>query len=230
MTYKELLENSPHYLDWDLEINGKPYQVVKYDGYNNDAYVCFEITKSCNRVNDYFEPYDLNMEMIDCYGVRGEAPTWEIKQEKTKRFKTKWEDTSVRFGCVTTIFRNGVPFFEFGGSEDYAYHKAKSFLVEVLEGPINFHSRFWRDELIDRRINYNGEPALIQRVNIRPFSMWIVPVYGRFKPPHKWDNDGDDLNREHWEEEYAEGLIVESVLNSDIDWYPIEKYYDKSKN
>lgn len=228
MTYKELLEKNPRYLDWDLEINGKPYQVVKYDGYNNEDYVCYEITKSCQQIKDYFVPLYENEEMICCHGVRGEAPTWEIKQEKHKHFKTKWDDTSVRFNCTTTVYRNGVPFFVFPGSEDYAYHKAKSSLVEFLEGPVNFHSRFWRDELIDRKINYNREPAIIQRVNINPFSMWIVPVSGKFKPPHRWDNDDADgcMTRDDWDEEYASGLIVESVLSPDIDWYPKEKLYD----
>ena len=225
MTYKELLDKSPRYLDWDLEIGGKPYQVVKYDGWNNEDYVCYEINKTCVRIKDHFVPTNENLELINCHGVRGESPTWEIKQSKTKRLKTKWGDTDLRFGCLTTIYRNGVPFFEFSGSEDYAYHKAKSFLVEVLDGPVNFHSRFWRDELIGKKINYNGESAIIERVNTGPFSMWIVPVNGKFKPPHRWDTDDEDevLNREHWDEEYASGLIVESVLDPSIDWYPKER-------
>jgi len=221
MTYKELLDKSPQYLDWDLQIKGVPYQVVKYDGWNNEDYVCYPI-KGCTSIKDYFIPTDENLELINCHGVRGEAPTWEIKQEKGKHLKSKWDETSLRFSCLTTIYRNGVSFFEFGGSEDYAYHKAKSFLVEVLEGPINFNSRFWLEELIGRKVNYNGEAAIIDHINFVPFSMWIIPVNGKFKPPHKWDNDGDDLNREHWDEEYASGLIVESVLSPDIDWYPKE--------
>ena len=222
MTYKKLLEKNPQFLDWDLEINGKPYQVVKYDGWNNEDYVCYEIKEFYQRFKDYFVPDDENLEMIKCHGVRGEAPTWEIKQTKSKYLKTKWGETGVRFNCNTVIHRNGVPFFEFPGSEDYAYHKAKASLVEFLEGPVNFHSRFWRDELIGREIDYNGEPAIIKRVNIDPFSMWIVPLSGKFKPPHRWDNDNENgcMTRTDWDEEYAEGLIVESVLSPDIDWYP----------
>jgi hypothetical protein len=225
MTYKDILDKNPQYLDWDLVIHDKPYQVVKYNGWNNEDYACYKIDDSCERVNHYFIPKDENLELMNCYGVRGEAPTWEIKQTKGKYMKTKWGDTSVRFHCNTVIHRNGIPFFQFGGSEDYAYHKAKAYLVEVLDGPVNFHSRFWRDELIGKKINYNGEPAIIERVNTNMFSMWIVPVNGKFKPPHRWDTDDKDacLNREHWDEEYADGLIVESVLSPEIDWYPKEK-------
>lgn len=222
MTYKELLEKSPQFLDWDLELRGKPYQVVKYNGWNTEDYVCYEIDKDCNRVKDYYIPKNENLELVNCYGVRGEAPTWEIKQNKDKYTKTKWGDTSLRFHCNTVIYRNGIPFFQFSGSEEYTYHKAKSYLIEVLDGPVNFHSRFWRDELVGKKIRYNGEPAIIERVNTNMFSMWIVPVNGKFKPPHRWDTDDKDqvLNREYWNEEYASGLVVENVLDSSINWFP----------
>jgi hypothetical protein len=51
--------------------------------------------------------------------------------------------------------------------------------------------------------------------------MWIVPVNDKFDPPPSWDNVSNDIcNRESWDEEYAGGLIVESVLNPSIDWFP----------
>jgi hypothetical protein len=221
MTYNEVLEKNPRFIDWDLEINGKSYQVIRYDGYNSEDYVCFEITPFHKKVNDHYEPEGW-LELYDCHGVRGNAPTWEIKQSKSKTFKTKWGDTRVRFSCVTTVYRNGVSFFQFAGDEDYAYHKAKATLVEVLEGPINFHSRWWKDELINRKIKYDGQSAIIKRVSTSPFSMWIEPVSGKFSPPSRWDHDdpNDGWDRECWNEEYAAGLVVENPLNPSIDWFP----------
>lgn len=225
MTYRELLEKSPRFLDWDFVLHDKPYQVVGYDGYNNEDYACYEINRDCTRKKDYYIPNDLDIEVINCHGVRGNAPNWEISQTKKAWVKTKWGENSVRFTCNTIITRNGVPFFEFGGSEDYAYHKAKSSLIEFLEGPINFHSRFWKEELLGRKIEYNGEPATVSRIGTNPFYMWITPDKGKFKPHHRWDNDDEDdcLNRTDWNEEYAEGLRVDSVLNPDINWYPKDK-------
>lgn len=225
MTYRELLEKNPSYIDWDFELYDKPYQIVRYDGYNNEDYACYEIKPHYKKIKDYFVPDDLDIQVINCHGVRGNAPNWEISQTKKAWTKTKWDETSVRFTCNTVISRNGVPFFEFGGSEDYAYHKAKASLIEFTEGPINFHSRFWREEIEGRKIEYNGEPAIVKRVSVNPFYMWIVPVEGKFKPPHHWDHDDDDfcMNREAWDEEYAEGLRVDSVLSPDINWYPKDK-------
>jgi hypothetical protein len=222
MTYKEILEKDPQFLDWDLEIHGKPYQVIRYKGYNTKDFACFEIREGCERVKNYYIPKNEKLELFDCHGVRNNAPSWEIRQEKSKSFNNKWDDTSVRFNCLTTIYRNGVAFFKFGGNEDYAYHKAKSYLAEVTEGPVGFHSRFWRDELKGNLIKYNGEDARVERVNVNPFQMWIVPVSGKFKPPHAWDNDDKDgcLNRDEWDEEYAEGLAVTDVLDKSINWYP----------
>ncbi len=220
MTYNEVMAEDSRFLDWDLEIYDKPYQVIKYDGYNNEDYVCFEIKSHYQRVKDYFVP-DGDIEVFPCHRVRGNAPSWEIKQSKVKTFKTKWGDTDVRFSCLTTVYRNGDPFFEFGGDEDYAYHKAKSQLVEIWDGPINFHSRWWKDELLNREIRYEGQPAIIKRANSSPFSIWIEPVNDKFSPPSRWDNDSDcGLNREYWDEEYAGGLIVESVLDPSINWFP----------
>tara|TARA_R110002167_G_scaffold45083_1_gene135567 strand:- start:34215 stop:34895 length:681 start_codon:yes stop_codon:yes gene_type:complete len=224
MLYKEVLEKNPRFIDWDLEVNNVPYQIIGYDGYNSEDYCCYPINGSTYKDGDKYIPMDDTIEVSDCYGIRGEAPTWEIKQEKSKYFKTKWGDSSLRMGCTTTVYRNGKPFFKFGGSEDYAYHKAKAMMVEYLEGPINFHSRFWKEELIGRNINYNGQAATIESIGSDPFYMWIEPVNGKFNPPPKWDSDDPDecLNREYWDEEYAEGLRIDCVLSESIDWYPKE--------
>ena len=221
MTYDELMQKDPHFVDWDLEISGKPYQVVRYTGYNNEDYACYEILPTYERVRNHFIPPNGDIEVMDCHGVRGNSPTWEIKQQKFKRCKTKWNETSVRFSCLTKIYRNDVSFFVFGGDENYAYHKAKATLVEYLEGPVNFHSRFWREELLNKKILYNGQAAIIKRVNTNPFQIWIEPVEGRFAPPPSWDNDNRDFcNREEWNSEYAEGLIIEDILRESIDWFP----------
>jgi hypothetical protein len=215
MKYNEALDKNGKHLDWDLVINKKPYQVIRYDGYNKEDYVCFEIKPHYQRVNDYYIP-DENVELILCNGVRTNSPSWEIKQSKEIRLKNKWNETSTRFLCVTTVYRNGIPFFEIGGDEDYSYHKAKSILIENLEGPINFCSRWWKESLLNRIIRYDNQPAIIKRVYTNPFSMWVEPIDGVFSLPSHWDV----VDTDEWNDEYAKGLSIQSVLDSKINWYP----------
>jgi hypothetical protein len=202
--------------NWDLVINGKPYDIWRLDGFihliggkygNNDLWCC---------------PADEEPSFENLIGFDGEAPTWGIQASKGNYVKTKWGDTECRGGGGWTITRNGVPFYE-GGCRDleYGLSKAQAELVKIQEHPIGFGMRDWEDELVGRHIYYHEQPAIITSViGDGQLCAMIAPdkQFTEWFKPHCWysESDGDF----GWDEEWQSmGAIKDDLLILHIWWF-----------
>jgi hypothetical protein len=212
-----------HNLDWDVEIRGLPYQCVTAtyypDGIPDPKQFPYSLGVKLNHClggnfgeNNYYV-YPLFRESNPKRGIRddveyiledpgptkdnlieynGRSVCWSIAFEETNYFR-KGE---IREGGLCTIFRNGKKFYEIGAREmQYGLSKAQYFLMQLQEHPINFWSRKWRDELIDRKIWYNSDPCIIRSIIEDQGCIMIEPdrEYTKLFRPSPWQIDADDV-------------------------------------
>lgn len=206
-----------HLIDWDFELGGEPMQLFKA----GDLY-CHTIGGKDEFTNDmYF--YPLSLEKVtpnDCrpFSDKDLAPRWKIEVEPHCHFKTKWGEESMISSIVAKIYRNGKCFaVKHGFTHNDAYIAAYSFLQELRNHPVDFHSRNWKEELIGRKIYYDNQPALIERVWSDDYScnIYVVPDKTKIKeftPQGHWLEDEE----EYWE--YGEGTSADLTCDK-IYWF-----------
>jgi hypothetical protein len=167
-------------LDWDLVVNGSPYDVYRVPGFvhtvggsfvENDIWCCPMGQKPCAR----------NLAQFD-----GSAPTWGIEVSEMNRVKVKWGEVKIREAVRCVITRNGMPFYEVGaGNLDYALSKARSALTEIQEGPVDVFTRDWDKKLVGRKVYYNGAPAVVTAA-YSGSSVVLIPDGATYFPPPIW--------------------------------------------
>lgn len=172
--------------DWDLEVRGLPYQVVRATyhvdgkkgrfaigypishciggkwGHNNlYAYPLFKERYKKDDGKSEYHWHDEGPTRENLIEFDGEAPTWGIICEETNYFR-KGE---IRKGGNAFITRNGRKFYEIHtGSISYGASSAFKIIAELQEHPCNFSFRNWKKELENRKIWYGSIPAITYHV------------------------------------------------------------------
>lgn len=214
------LEKKSNLIDWDFELNGKPMQLFKA----GDKY-CHSIGGKDDFTNDmYFFPLEIwpNVTPEDCrpFSDRDLAPKWSIHVEPYCSFKTKWGDESMRSSIIAKIYRNGKCFgAKHGFTHNDAYIAAYSYLQKLIDHPVNFFSRNWKSELLNRKIYYDNQPAIVSNVWVDESgcNIYVKPDKEKiagFVPQGHWLEDKDEV--QNWE--YDEGTGAELTCSS-IYWF-----------
>lgn len=221
-------------LDWDLEVRGLPYQIVRanyfVDGINPDQkiwvsgfplchciggryghnnYYCYPLFKQSDEdeARNQYWPDDPGPTRDNIREFSGDAPHWGIVAEGSNYFR-KGE---VRQGARVFITRNNKKFYEIQtGSVSYGLAKAQYILVQLQEHPCNFNSRNWKQELEGRKVWYNDIPAITEHVMEDQGCIMVRPdpdVGIGFKPdPYMVDNGQPTLYYDEKDEAKCEYL------------------------
>jgi hypothetical protein len=175
-------------LDWDLEVRGLPWQVVRayyhvhgindkkiyspgfplchclggqYNENNYYAYPLFKERSDEDIDNNQYWPDDPGPTRHNLIEFSGSAPHWGIVAEGSNYIR-KGE---IRKGARVYITRNNKKFYEImSGSVSYGMSKAQYILAQLQEHPCNFFSRKWKDELEGRKVWYDNIPAIAYHV------------------------------------------------------------------
>lgn len=192
-------------IGWDLEIKGVPYDVYQVDGHihtiggkwgENSYWAC-----PAGETPTYENLVQFN----------GDAPTWGVTFDRVNYTRNKWDEDSVECNGQCWITRNGKKFYEIPARYmDYGLAKAQSLLVDLLEScPLYLAERTWKEQAIGKKIWYDGQPAIIERINDEN-ELWVIPDgIPCFNPPVGWEGDYDD---------YKDGLRT-SLLSTSITWF-----------
>lgn len=141
-------------MDWDVEVKGVPYQVVRIEGYihsigglwgenNLWMYPRFEVPTYDNLVEYYCN---------DC-GV-----CWGIKYEPHNYIRTKWDETECYTSGGATITRNGKDFYFCSGG----IIEAQYLLQDIDEHPLDLNMYGFAEKMIGRKVWWRSEPAIIK--------------------------------------------------------------------
>ncbi len=229
-------------VDWDCEINGYPYQVVRAEyfvdglpkkgnwtmGYplchcsggtygknNYYVYPLFTRTSAQEDTNEYTpcDPGPTKDNLTKFNGKRG--PLWGIQYEPTNHFR-KGE---VRDGNKITITRNNRPFYETHGSMGYGLSNAQVIIDKLQDHPCNFNSRNWRSDVLNRKIWYGYDPAIIKSIISSQGCVMVIPDtrYCKQFKIEPWNVRDDGDTEMYWHDEEPDAKV--DFLYEKINWF-----------
>ena len=195
-------------LDWDVEVNGIPYQIVRAKGYAH----CIGGRLDWGEGNDFWA-YPLNESMtyenlIEFDGVPG--ATWGLEYTPTNYIKTKWDETEIRSGRKLLITRNGKPFCD----EWMTFHQAIAYIKDGIldEHPLDLNSRDFDKKCIGRKVWWRSEPAVITDYVQGQACVILAPDgISQFTLPNEFKDD--DIFS------YDEPDIKVSIFDEHIYWF-----------
>ena len=241
-------------LNWDLELRGLPWQVVRANyfkngideskftigyplchciggQYGNNNYYCYPLYRdqTDQQIEDMeYTPHDPGPTKDNLKEFSGDAPTWGIFAEGTNYLR-KGE---MRQGGTTKILRNSKWFYEIQtGSYTYGISRALSIVEQLKDHPVFFSERNWRKNMLKRKVWYDGVPAIVTSI-IEEQGCVILAPDPKFNLPFKispWmiENDGTFGMMGGHDSDFAKC----EYLYDKIYWYredqQTEKYIDR---
>ena len=195
-------------LDWDLEIKGRPYYVVRLEG--------FVHTIGGHWGENDFWAYPRDEE--PCYEnlieFDSDSPVlWGIEYKPTHYVKCKWGESEIRRGSCLTITRNGKPFDNLYHNEIYyGIDKARVRISDYNEHPLNLNTIDFDKKMVGRKIWWRSQPAKIKSFIWGQACVVIVPDgIEKFETPPEFRND-DWIGEEN-------SYIKTHILDKHICWF-----------
>ena len=196
-------------LDWDVEVKGIPYQIIRVEGFIHTIGGHLDWGDGNN-----FWAYPLNEEMmfenlIEFNGQPG--PTWGIEYSPTNYIKSKWGETEILLGRKLIITRNGKPFDD----GFMTFHQAIAYIKDGLlnEHPLNLNERDFDKKCIGRKVWWRSQPAIIKDYINGQAAVILTPEgIDAFPIPKEFENDSCLFHEEKSE-------IKTSIFDKHIWWF-----------
>ena len=176
-------------LDWDVEVRGIPYQVIRVD---NHAH-CIGGHLDFGEGNCFWayplaeKPIYENL--IEFDGEPGAS--WGIEYSPIHYIKTKWGETEIRRGHRLVVTRNGKPFYD----GLMTFHEAVALVKDGVldEHPLHLNARDFDSKCIGRKIWWRSQPAVITRFIDGQACVIIEPDgIDQFSVPPEFADDYDE--------------------------------------
>ena len=196
-------------LDWDLEIQGRPYYVVRLKGFVHT------IGGHWGENNLWAYPRDEEPCYENLIEFDSNSPVlWGIEYKPTHYIKRKWGESEVRRGSRLIITRNGKPFDELNcNGIYYGIDKARVRISDYNEHPLGLNSIDFDKKMEGRKIWWRSQPAKIERFIWEQACVIIVPDgIEKFETPPEFRDDD-------WMDDSENGYIKIHILNKHIWWF-----------
>lgn len=186
-------------LDWDLEIKGRPYHVVRLDGYVHTIGGHWGVNNLWAYPRDEEPCYENLIEF------NSDSPVlWGIEYKPTHYIKHKWGESEMRRGGSLIITRNGKPFDEIRCREMYyGIDEARVRISNYSYHPLGLNTIDFDKKMEGRKIWWRSQPAKIERFIWDQACVIIVPDgIEKFETPPEfryddWMNDENDRIKAH---------------------------------
>lgn len=140
-------------MPWDVVVNKTPYQVVRIEGYvhsiggrwgDNDYWMyARHVTPSYHTLIEY--------------NGSDTGVCWGIKYEPKNYIRTKWDESECYKCGGAMITRNDEDFYFCSGGID----EAKWLIKQLDEHPLDLHFYGFAEKMINRKVWWRSEPAII---------------------------------------------------------------------
>lgn len=144
-------------LNWDVEVNGTPYQIIKVDSFVHTIGGHLDWGSG----NDFWAyPLEEEISFDNLIEFNGEpGPCWGIEYSPLNSIKCKFGEVEVRRGRKLIITRNNKPFYDGFMTLNQAIAYVKDGILD--EHPMNLNERNFDKKCIGRKIWYRSQPATI---------------------------------------------------------------------
>lgn len=180
-----------HKLDWDVEVKGIAYQVVRIDGY---VHTIGGHLDWGDGNNFWAHPLYEEMKYENLVEFDGEpGATWGIEYSPVNYIKTKWDETEIMRGRRLIITRNGKLFYD----GLMTFHQAIAYVKDGIldEHPLNLNERGFDQKCIGRKVWWRSEPAVIKSyINGQACVILEPDGIEHFTTPPEYENDFYDEN------------------------------------
>ena len=196
-------------LDRDLEIYGRPYYVVRLDGYVHT------IGGHWGENNLWAYPRDEEPCYENLIEFDSNSPVlWGIEYKPTHYVKCKWGESEVRRGSRLIITRNGKPFDELNcNGIHYGIDKARVRISDYNEHPLDLNAIDFDKKMERRKIWWRSQPAKIESFIWGQACVIIVPDgIEKFETPPEFRDDD-------WMNDDENDYIKTHILNKHIWWF-----------
>lgn len=207
---KEDIDNlSYRKLDWDVNINGVPYQVIKAAGYAHtiggrldwgDGNCLYAYPLGEKMTYENLTPFDGHP------GAR-----WGLIYNQTNTFNSHYGDSYIDARRKLTITRNDEEFY----SGLMTFNEAVSYIFDgkLDEHPLDLNERDFDKKCIGRKIFYRSQPAKIESYVKRQACVIVVPDgFDSFETPNEFKSEPVI--------DYEEGKSVKiSIFDPHIYWF-----------
>ena len=177
-------------LNWDVVMRGKPFYVVRIEGYVHT------IGGKYGDNNLWAYPRDEEPSYKNLIEFDSEPVLWGINFNPHHYVKSKWDETEMRYSGEVTITRNGEDFYTLWGGINYGIDKARVLISEIEEHPLGFNEIDYDTKMIGRKVWWRSQPAVITYL-VRGQACVILKPDGieKFKMSEEFKND-DAFNEE----------------------------------
>jgi len=197
-------------VDWDARVGKSSVDVYFVEGYIHTYDTSLGSKGNCYWCCDE----GATPSFRNLYPFLGRPVDWSIKVAERNSYKRDAVDK----GVICHIFRNDKMFYEivFGREIWEASLAAQKALIELQEHPINFFSKRWKDQLIERKILWYYQVAVIKSIDESRGEIFVVPHEKDSFDCHH--SSMMAMEEKEWVEEYGKGLHLK-YLDSRIWWF-----------
>ena len=199
-------------LDWDVEINGLPYYVVRIEGfvhtigghYGQNCYWAYPRNKK--------PTYETLIE-FSC----DNPVAWGIRYEPKNYTKCKWDECEARSGGVVYITRNGKVFCDVPGKGiNYGIDNARVMISELSEHCLELNYIDFDKKMIGRKVWWRSEPAVVKHYVHGQACVLLCPDgIDSFSTPAEFVEEGESY--------YEEIDVKTSIFDKHIWWWREEE-------
>lgn len=196
-------------LDWDLEIKGIPYYVVRLEGFVHT------IGGHWGENNLWAYPRDEEPCYENLIEFNSNSPVlWGIEYKPTHYIRSKWGETEVRRSGCLIITRNGKPFDKLNCNEIcYVIDKARVRISDYNEHPLELNTIDFDKKMEGRKIWWRSQPAKIESFIWGQGCVIIVPDgIEKFETPPEFRDDD-------WMDDGENYYIKTHILDEHIWWF-----------
>ena len=191
--------------NWDVVIKGRPYYVVKIEGY---VHSIIGIYDGKNDLWAYPRDEEPTYENLIEFSAREFGCLWGYRYEPYNYARTKWDETEC-FTCHKYIItRNGEDFYD----DCHSINEVMVAIQRLKDHPINFNEIGWKDKVIGRKLWWRGQPGIVTRWVDGQACIIIEPDgIDRFKIPEEFRDDDSPI--------YEDEDIKADIFSGHIYWF-----------
>lgn len=192
--------------DWDVEVNGKPYQVVAIEGYVHTI----GGPKGLNDLWMYPRDSEPTYDNLVEFSAKGSGVSWGIRYDPSNYIRYKWGESECFSSGGAMITRNGKDFYFCSRG----IKEAELIIESIEEHPISPQFFEFDEKVLGRKVYWRSEPGIVTYYCQGQACVIIAPdteLIDKFTVPAEFADEDPNY--------YEEGYVKAEIFSEHIWWF-----------